>query len=369
MPQETDLLYIIALTLVNGIGTRKTRAILEEFGSAEFLFKTPEKELRQIPQLHDRIITSIKDKSTLLRAEQELNFIRDHELDVITVLDKEYPNRLKHCTDAPALLYKKGNMRLNEERMIAIVGTRKATTYGISTVERIVEELKAYNVTIVSGLAVGIDGYAHQAALKHNMQNIAVLAHGLDRIYPNVHTSLAREMRNNGGVISEYMTQTNPDKGNFPERNRIVAGMCDAVIVVESQIKGGSMITAGIAHSYNRAVFAVPGKLTDRNSEGCNHLIKSQKALIYTGAKDLEYNLGWGKVKQTTKQPLQKQLFVDLQPEEEKLLKSLNTEQKIALEELCYETGLAPHQASVHLLSLEMSGLIRSLPGKYYQLI
>ena len=366
MELPNDRLYQIALSQVSGIGVRKMRSLLERFNQVEFLFHESLDALRAIPELSGVDLSEIKNKSTLLRAEQELNFVRDEAIDIISIIDQDYPKRLKHCSDAPALLFKKGNMRLNEERFIAIVGTRRATHYGREITEQIVEQLKPYNAAIVSGLAIGIDGFAHKNASYHKLQNIAVLAHGLDRVYPAAHSGLAAEMLQNGGLISEYMTQTEPDRNHFPDRNRIVAGMVDAVIVVESRIQGGSMITAEIAHSYFRDVFAVPGKLTDQNSKGCNLLIKSQKAIIYTGAKDLEYNLGWTKTKNAISK--QRQLFVDLSPIEESILNLLKEKGRIDLDTICTHLSDTSQNLSMHLFNLELNGLIAVLPGKQYEL-
>lgn len=367
MNHTNDYLHQLALAQISGIGKRKMRALIEQFDSLEFLFKESAKNLRLIPGLSETSINEIVNKSTWLRAEQEMRFVEDHQIDLISLRDQEYPKRLKHCNDAPTLLFKKGSMRLNQEKFIAIVGTRKATHYGREITEQIVEQLAPYKATIVSGLAIGIDGIAHKNASFHQLQNIAVLAHGLDRIYPPSHTGLVAEMLPNGGVLSEYFTQTFPDRNHFPDRNRIVAGMVDAVIVVESRIQGGSMITAELAHSYNRDVFAVPGKLTDENSKGCNLLIKSQKAIIYTGIEDLEYNLGWEK-EGSSQVNRQKQLFVELDPTEEKIVELLQENGRTSLEVLCQQLSLSSQSISIHLFNLEMHGLLVAMPGKLYEL-
>lgn len=366
MSIPNDYLYQIALSQVSGIGVRKMRTLLEKFDCIETLFKESSAALKAIPELSGVEISEITNGSTLLRAEQEMNFVRDHDIDIINITDSDFPKRLKHCIDAPALLFKKGNMRLNEERFVAIVGTRRATHYGREITEQIIEQLKPFNVTIVSGLAIGIDGYAHKNASYHGLQNIAVLAHGIDRVYPVSHSGLAAEMQNNGGLISEYMTNTLPDRNHFPDRNRIVAGMVDAVIVVESRIQGGSMITAEIADSYNRTVFAVPGKLTDQNSAGCNLLIKSQKGIIYTNSADLEYNLGWMKSK--NKASRQKQLFVDFNEMEEKVVGLLKENGRSDLDSICAALAINSQDLSMHLFNLELNGLIAALPGKQYEL-
>lgn len=360
-------LYLLALMQVTGIGVRKLRYILEHHPDFPHFFERSSHELQKLPALSGVAVDEIANGTTLLRAEQELNFIRDHSIQIVTLTDAAYPKRLLNCYDAPPVLFTKGQMDLNARRIVAVVGTRKATDYGRAVVEQLIEELKPYNATIVSGLAFGIDALAHKNARFHGLQNIAVLGHGLDTIYPAEHRILARELLEHGGLVAEYFTGTKPDKGNFPERNRIVCGMCDATIVVESRIQGGSIVTAEIAYSYNLPVFAVPGKLTDKNSEGCNLLIKAQKALMYTNIQDLEYHLGWKKVNKQPKH-VQPRLFDALAPEEQAIVEVLQSTGRTALDDLADRTGMSVSLINVHLLNLEMSGTVRALPGKWFEL-
>jgi DNA processing protein len=263
------------------------------------------------------------------------------------------------------MLYYKGNADLNSQRILAIVGTRKATDYGKQMTETIIDGLQSYGVVVVSGLAYGIDYFAHKSALKFNQKTIGVVAHGLDRIYPAVHKPLAEKMINSGGILTEFNSETIPDKENFPARNRIVAGISDGVLLVESAAKGGALITASIADSYNREVFAVPGKVTDTYSAGCNFFIKTNKAYLAESADDIAYIMGWN---QDAPKQKQNKLLLDLTPLERQLVNLLVQKGKVEIDSICNYLDLMPSEVSVILLELEFKGIIQALPGKVYRL-
>jgi len=283
----------IGLTFLKNIGPTLAKMLVSYFGDAESVFKASNAKLLKVPGIGEKTIAQLNFSEALTKAEAELKFIDKNGIDVIFYSDNNYPKRLRNCNDSPVLLYTKGNADLNSQHIISIVGTRNATEYGKQLCKQLIEELQQYNVLIVSGLALGIDVAAHKESLKLNVPTVGVLAHGLDRIYPNQNRLIAEKMLENGGLLSEYPSGTVPDRENFPQRNRIVAGIADATVVVEASIKGGALITAEIANSYNRDVFAFPGRVGDDFSEGCNFLIRNNKAALLTCAADLAYSLGW----------------------------------------------------------------------------
>ena len=278
---NNNLLYQIALTLIPGIGCVQARILLNHLAPEE-IFKAPKRTLEKIEGLGTVRIHNIKQFNDFDTAEKEIAFIEKYRIQPLFIQDADYPQRLLNCYDAPVLLYYRGNANLNQSKIIAIVGSRNHTDYGKTIVDTLVQELTNENILVVSGLAYGIDSLAHKACLKNNVPTVGVLAHGLDKIYPASHTDIAREMILNGGLLTEFKTKTKPDRHNFPSRNRIVSGMSDATIVVETDVKGGSMITAELANGYNKDVFAYPGKITDKKSSGCNELIKNNKAILLT---------------------------------------------------------------------------------------
>ena len=279
MPNN-KLIYQIGLTLIRGIGDVNGKKLVAYCGSPEAIFKESTSALLKIPGIGKSTVNSIKSQKVLDRAESEIEFINKFKIKPLFYTDPDYPARLLNCEDNPLMLYYKGNADVNSQRVIAIVGTRRATNYGKSRCEEIIDDLKNRNVLVVSGLAYGIDSCAHRSSLEFGMNTIGVLGHGLDRIYPAHNRKLAEKMINQGGLLTEFFSNTNPDRENFPKRNRIVAGMSDAVLVIESAEKGGALITADIANSYNRDVFAFPGNINSKYSEGCNRLIKSHKAAL-----------------------------------------------------------------------------------------
>lgn len=361
------LKYKIALTLIPNIGDILAKKLLAYCGSAEQVFKEKRSTLEKIPGIGSVYAQSIINHSIFDRAEAEMRFIQDHHIQPIFYQDAAYPKRLTYCEDSPVMLYFKGNANLNVEKIISIVGTREATDYGKSICDQLIRDLSGYQVLIVSGLAHGIDAYAHRAALDHQLQTVCVLAHGLDKIYPAINRPLANKMLESGGWLSDFISFTKADKENFPSRNRIVAGISDATIVVESKAKGGSLITAEIANSYNRDVFAFPGRVDDPYSAGCNNLIKQHKAALIQSAADVIYLLGWEKSTAITA-PVQKQLFVELKPNEELIVMILKEKQQLPIDELCLLCKLPMSVVSSLLLTLEFAGIIKSLPGKVYRL-
>lgn len=360
-----SLIYKIGLTLIKSVGHVTAKSLLEHFGSAEAIFKASKKELLQISGIGPVTADQILANDALKIAEVQLKFIKKHKVEVLFYTDDNYPKRLKNCFDAPVLLYYKGTLDLNHSRIISIVGTRKATEYGRELCKQLAVTLADYDVVIVSGLAYGIDIAAHKESLYQNIPTIGVLAHGLDRIYPSLHQPTAQKMVLNGGLLTEFPLYTNPDKENFPKRNRIIAGLADATIVVEATAKGGALITADIANSYNRDVYAFPGRTTDVSSEGCNFLIKTNRAALINHAKDLAYYLGWDDV--TPKRTQQTQLLIGLSNEEQRIVDLLQVS-AIRIDELAILSEIPQSKLAMHLLSLEMQGILISLPGKLYKL-
>lgn len=358
--------YVLALKLTPGIGDVLAKQLISYCGSASAIFKEKKGALLKIPNIGEKTIKALTSASFIKQAETIIKDCDKQKIAVVPYFHSDFPERLKSVNDAPLLIYTKGKSNFLDSKMIGIVGTRKATNYGKQVTEKIVEELITHNAVVVSGLAYGIDIAAHRSALKNDLPTIAVLAGGLDKVYPSVHKKSALEMLDkDGGWISEYPPGTQPEAHNFPSRNRIIAGMCEALIVVEAACKGGALITANIAYSYNREVFAVPGDLESQYSEGCNSLIRAQKANIFTGIKDVEYLLGWEKGASKPYKPV-----VDLssysEPERKimKVLQEFKT--GLHLDELSWKTQIHVHETVSHLLTLEFDGLVKSLPGKRY---
>jgi DNA processing protein len=364
---QKELLYQIALTLVPNIGDVNAKALVNYFGSAEAVFQAPKKVLEEIEGIGIIRANSIKNFKGFNRAEEEISFIKKYKITPLFLTDKNYPQRLLNCYDSPPLLYYKGNADLNSSRIIAIVGTRNNNEYGKNITEKLVDQLANEDVIIVSGLAFGIDSIAHKSCVKNNVPTIGVLAHGLDRVYPPQNASLAKQMISSGGLLTEFKSNTNPDKQNFPGRNRIVAGISDAVIVVESGIKGGSLITAELANGYNKDVFAFPGRAEDSKSAGCNYLIKNNKAMLITCAEDLLENMGWKETKKKTVKK-QRELFIEFSAEEKVVVDILQTQEQVHIDDLYFKSKLSSSAVAQALLILEMQGIVASLPGKMYRI-
>lgn len=363
------LLYQIALTLLPNIGPKTGKELVAYCGGVEAVFRESKKNLVKIPRIGEELAKSVINGDVLARAEEEVNFIEKRGIKPYFYLDTDYPQRLKHCDDHPLMLYYKGNGDWNASKIIAVVGTRKASEYGKIVCEQLITDLSHHDdLVVISGLAYGIDSCAHRVALDAGIPTMAVLGHGLDRVYPPVNKGVAAKMIENGGLVSEFPSKTTPDRENFPKRNRIVAGMVDAVIVVESGVKGGALITADIANSYNRDVFAVPGKLHDTYSQGCNNLIKTNRAALVESAADIEYIMGWDKASQK-KQNRQRKLFLELSEEEERIVNALRKDGTMAIDELILETKMGATRIASCLLNLEFEGAVKCLPGNVYCLL
>jgi DNA processing protein len=365
---HNDLLYQIALTLVPNIGDVHAKSLANIYGSAHAVFKAKKKELENIEGIGPVRAASIKSFDNFMSSENEIAFIEKYKITPLFITDKNYPQRLLNCYDSPVLLYYRGNADLNCSKIISVVGTRNNTDYGKNTCEKIIEELAVENILIVSGLAFGIDTIAHKASLKNNLPTVGVLAHGLDRIYPAQNKPLAKQMTEQGGLLTEFISNTNPDKQNFPRRNRIVAGMCDAVLVIETGKKGGSLITAELGNNYNKDVFAIPGRIGDSKSEGCNYLIKNNKAALINSAGDLLEMMNWKPtVKPTVKK--QRELFIELSADEKIIVEILQQQEQTHIDELYLKSGLSSSAVAAALLMLEMQGVVITLPGKMYKAI
>jgi DNA processing protein len=352
--------------MVPGVGDINAKKLIAYCGGAEAVFREKRKNLLKIPGLGETTANAILSANVLERASREIDFIEKHKIRPLFFLDKDYPFRLKNCVDSPVMLYCKGSAILNSDRIVGVVGTRRATAYGKEVCRKLIRELSMSGLLVVSGLAYGIDTCAHKSALDNQVPTVAVLAHGLDRIYPEQNRSLADKMIENGGLLSDYLSETNPDRENFPKRNRIIAGMCDALVVVETAMRGGAMITANIANSYNRDVFAFPGKTTDNWSEGCNFLIKTNKAALIQSADDIRYIMQWeDKVKSGSGK--KKQLFREFTAEEGKVMDILKEHEAVSFDYLVAQTNMSSSKMSSVLLTLEFDGLVRSLPGKMFQ--
>ncbi|GHV43252.1 DNA processing protein DprA [Bacteroidia bacterium] len=371
MEQKTDLQQVIALTLINGIGNMLAKNLIAYLGSVEAIFKEKQQNLAKIPGIGEVLSKEIVNQNVMQRAEEELNFIHKKNISTYFYLDKEYPFRLKECADAPILLLGKGNFDLNNSKFVSIVGTRNATETGKENCKTLIDDLanSGNNIVIVSGLAYGVDICAHKAALENKVPTVAVLAHGLDRIYPPAHKSIAIKIIDEGALLTEYLSGTKPDKANFVQRNRIIAGLCDVTVVVETKKKGGSLITARCANDYNRDVFAFPGRITDEYAAGCNELIKTNQAALIESAADVLRFMSWD-IEQTDsmKQALQPALFVDLTAEEQEILYVLRAAPDgLQANEIAIKVAKPFSATSARLLTMEFSGWVKLLPGNLYR--
>jgi DNA processing protein len=365
---NNDLLFQIALTLVPNIGDVHAKTLVNIYGNAESIFKAKKKELEKLEGIGIIRAKSLKSFSDFTTAEQEISFIEKYKITPLFINDNAYPKRLLNSYDSPALLFYRGNTDLNASKIIAVVGTRNNSDYGKQQCEKLIEGLRDQEVLIVSGLAFGIDTIAHRSALKNGLDTVGVLAHGLDMIYPQQNKTLARHMTAQGGLLTDFRSMTNPDKQNFPKRNRIVAGICDALVVIESGNKGGSLITAELANNYNKDVFAIPGRTSDNKSEGCNFLIKANKAALICNTEDLLNNMGWIDTGKAVK-PAQRELFIELTAAEKKIVDRLGQNSQVHVDEIYFSTGMSASEVAAVLLSLEMKGVIASQPGKTYRLL
>lgn len=360
----------IALALLKGIGPVNARNLVAYCGGVDALFSDPKIRLLldKVPGIGPTLKASILDKKVLERARVELDNVRKAGQRLLFYQEPDYPTRLRHCGDAPVLLFVQGNADLSPARSVAIVGTRKPSDPGKLLCEKLVEGLRESAVTVVSGLAYGVDIVAHRAALDHGLPTLACVAHGLDRIYPSEHKASAEKIREAGALVSELPSGSPFAPGNFPARNRVIAGLADCTIVVESADKGGSLITADIANSYDREVMAFPGRPSDPRSTGCNKLIQDNKAHLITGPADVLRLMEWLPTAQAAA-PRQTALFTELTAAERSLVDILEERGKADLDTLCFVSGMAPHRASGLLLELEFNGVVRALPGKMFALM
>ena len=363
-----NLQYKIALSMIFGIGSINAKKLIAYVGNVEGIFKEKKKNLEKIPGIGTKLSKEIINSDALNKAEEELKFTEKNKIDVLFFNDKNYPERLKHCEDSPIIIYQKGKYNLNKEKVLSIVGTRNATITGKENCNKLISNLSesGHKPLIVSGLAYGVDICAHKAAIKNNLDTVAVLGHGFSTLYPAAHRKYAKEIIEHGTLLTEFPHNSKMEPSNFVKRNRIIAGISDATIVIESAKKGGSLITAQLANSYNRDVFAYPGRLNDKYSEGCNFLIKTNRAALIESYKDIEYLLGWEK---KNKKAIQRKLFVELNSEEQKVYDLLKQNNELSIDVISLKTNMPMSKISSLLLSLEFSGLINSLPGKIYRVL
>ncbi|MDR2086512.1 MAG: DNA-processing protein DprA [Dysgonamonadaceae bacterium] len=367
---DRHLLYQIGITLVKGIGNITARQIIDVLGDVSLLFKEKASVLERIPGVSRKVIAEIRRPDVLQRAEEEMSFLHKNKIIPLYIKDEAYPQRLKDCVDAPILLFYRGNASLNAGKIISFVGTRNATPYGKEITDKLIHDIAHVypDTLIVSGLAYGIDIHSHKASLREGLPTVGVLAHGLDRIYPPVHRNTAAEMLANGGLLTDFLSGTNPDRQNFVKRNRIVAGVADCTVVVESATKGGALITARIADSYHRDVFAIPGKATDVYSDGCNALIKSRQAALITSAEDIFREMCWEK-EHKAPVAVQRDCLIDLNKEEQAVVTLLGRNENMQLNILCIQLNLPISRLAPLLFDLEMKGIVQCLPGGLYRLV
>ncbi len=356
--------YYLAFRLMDGIGPILARKIIESFPTVEDAFEAGPKSWLGVEGVSNKRVKDVDLKGVLNRAQSEIEAAEKNGWKIFTLEDKGFPRRLRQIPDAPLLLFGKGELSLNPSRAVGVVGTRKASQYGKHFIDDFIKDLGNLNVQVISGLALGIDTLAHRASLKNKIPTVAVMGTGLDKIYPSSNRELAIEMGKKGMLLTEFPRFTKPDRENFPQRNRIVAGMCDALVVVESAEKGGALITADMAFAYNRDVLAVPGRVTDPLSQGCLKLIRSQKAGVVCSAEDLKYQLGWNEVEKTS---VQKSLFVELNGEEEEIMELFERGGTLAMDEIAVQAGKKVSNCLAILMNLELKGLIRTLPGNQFE--
>lgn len=369
---EEEQLYSIALTMIPGVGHIGAKRLVDGMGSTADVFRLRNELPDRLPGVSRRIVEALDAPRAIERAREELAFVQKKQIRCLTLADEAYPSRLRECEDAPVVLFFRGNADLNALRIVSVVGTRRTTDYGLQTCATFLRELKELcpDVLVVSGLAYGIDIQAHREALANSLPTVGVLAHGLDRIYPSVHRKTAVEMLAQGGLLTEFLSGTMPDRYNFISRNRIVAGMSDAVVVVESAEKGGSLITAGLAGSYNRDCFAFPGRAGDTSSRGCNLLIRENKASLLLSAEDLVTDMGWmEKTAPANGECVQRSLFLNLSDEEQLVVRLLEQQGDLQINTLVVAANIPVHRMNAILFELEMKGVVRVLAGGVYQLL
>ena len=365
---EEQLIHILALQHVPKIGATTAKKLIAHCGSAEAVLKEKKTNLLKIDGVGTITIDGLFDSSHKDAAKNELRFIKDNNIGYSYFADTDYPERLKHCIDSPILLFNSGTINLKNKHLISIVGARKITTSGIAFCEKLVEDLVPFDPVIISGFAYGTDITAHKVALKHNLQTVGCLAHGLNQIYPKAHKKYMADVEKNGGFFSDFWSTDTFDRNNFLKRNRIIAGLSEATIVIESAEKGGSLVTADIANSYNRDVFAVPGRTTDSQSVGCNNLIKTNKAHLLSQSMDVPYLLNW-ELEDKQNKTVQRQLFVELEPDEKIIYNYLKENEKQILDVIALNCQMPIYKLAGLLLNMELKGVVRPLPGKLFEII
>lgn len=365
-----EKLYMLALCMVPGIGNIGAKRIMGHAGCAEAVFRLDRTDLLKIPGVGSLLADRIMDKSVIEKAGRELEFTRKQNIECLFFNEDAYPENLRNCVDAPLVLYIRGTLNVDGRKTLSVVGTRRPSANGMDLCRKLIRDLaeRYPDLVIVSGLAYGIDHCAHKAALECELETIAVLGHGLKFLYPSIHRQIAGRIEACGALVTDFPGNEKPERNNFIKRNRIIAGLSQATVVVESGIKGGALITADLANSYNRDVFTFPGRTSDTASAGCNGLIKSHRAALIEDHKDLEYQMGWEPVV-NVESSLQKTLFRDLSPEEKAVMQVLEAEGDSSVDLICFQTGLPVSKISGILLNLELSGLIRALPGNCYRII
>ncbi|CAL2062029.1 DNA-processing protein DprA [Tenacibaculum sp. 190524A05c] len=362
---EEELFAVLKLQATPNVGDIIAKKLIRVIGSAEQIFKEKKSSLLKIDGIGEFVVKQLQKTEIIEQAEYEMNYIQKGAIKYTYFLDENYPSRLKHCVDGPLLLFYDGNVNWNQEKIVSIVGTRNLTNYGRSFCNDLVEHLAAYNPIIVSGFAYGTDICAHKAAIENNLQTFAVLAHGLDDLYPKVHKKYMRSVMENGGFLTEFWHKEKPFRENFLKRNRIVAGISQATIIIESAEKGGSLVTADIANSYNRDVFALPGRFDDAYSKGCNNLIKSNQAHLLNSPDDIVKMLNWDVPQQ--QEFIQPKLFIDLNPEEQKIYDYLQNNGKQLLDVIAMDCEIPVYKLSSVLIQMELKGAVKSLPGKMFE--
>lgn len=361
-------LYQIAITFLKGIGPKKASQLISRLSSVDAIFEESIQDIHELTKVPISVLFQMDRVQAIEQAKKQVEFIEKNHLKTHFYLDANYPRRLKQCSDAPLLLYSKGNFECNPSKVVSIVGTRNSSDYGRDLTISLIEELKTYNVQVISGLAYGTDYNAHKAAIDLQMQTVGVLGHGLDRIYPSTHRDLAKKMCETGGLLTEFPINTTPDRVNFPMRNRIVAGMCDALVIIESKRKGGSMITAELAFDYNREVFAFPGSIHQENSSGCNLLIQKNMSHLITSPVDLIKMMDWQNASIVPKKLEVVVPAVNLNEKENSIFSALRNKGRMHFDQLLVDLQMTSQDLNSNLFNLEMEGVVKSLPGRVYSI-
>ncbi len=368
MISEKELLALLTLQRIPFLGDGSIKKLIQIFGSAQEVLLQKKATLLAVDGIGDHKLQDFWNEEHLAFAKAELAYVQSNNIHLTTYTDRDYPERLKHCIDSPVVLFQRGNIDLSQRRILSIVGTRKVTTYGKAFIEKFIEEIAAFNPVIISGFAYGVDIAAHKACIDHGLQTIGVFAHGLNQVYPKTHSKYVAGMEKNGGFFTDFWSSDSFVHTNFLRRNRIIAGLSEATIVIESAEKGGSLVTADFAVGYNRDVFAVPGRADDKLSLGCNNLIKQNKAHLCTSAADVAYILNW-KLDEEAPKVIQKQLFVELTDDEKVVYRFLKEKGKEQLDLIALHCKLPTFKIASLLLQMEMKGVVRALPGKMFELV